>query len=59
MYQNIGYVAYDLTKNEEIRIHSPREYMVREIVELKTGDYIHKCKILKRLPDVAEPQSPF
>lgn len=56
MYQNIGYVAYDLTKNEEIRIHSPREYMVREIVELKTGDYIHKCKILKRLPDVAEPQ---
>lgn len=56
MYQNIGYVAYYLTKNEEIRIHSPKEYVVGEIVELKTGDYIHECKILKRLPDVVEPQ---
>lgn len=56
MNQNIGYAAYDMTENEEIRIHTPNEYIVGEIVELKAGDYIHECKILKRLPDEADPQ---
>lgn len=54
MPQNIGYAAYDLSKNEEIRIHSPNEYIVGEIVELKIGDYIHECKILQRLQEEPE-----
>lgn len=56
MSQKIGYAAYDLTNQEEIRIHAPKEYMVGEIVELKVDDYIHECKILKRLPTEAEQQ---
>lgn len=49
MSQNIGYAAYDLTRNEEILTHSPKEYVEGEIIELKVGNYIHECKILKRL----------
>ncbi|BFK89659.1 hypothetical protein NSB24_28350 [Blautia coccoides] len=54
MSENIGYAAYDLTRNEEIRIHSPKEYVEGEIVELKAGNYIHECKILKRLPEESD-----
>lgn len=54
MSQNIGYAAYDLTRDEEIRIHSPKEYMAGEIIEMNVGDITHECKILKRLAEESE-----
>lgn len=54
MSPNIGYAAYDLTRNEEIRIHSPKEYVAGEIIEMKVGDFIHECKIFKRLDEESE-----
>lgn len=56
MPKNIGYAAFDLTSNEEIRIHSPKEYVEGEIVELKAGTFIHECKILRTLPEEKEQQ---
>lgn len=54
MSQNIGCAANDLTANEEVRMHSPKQYVEGEIVELKSSNYIHECKILKRLPEESE-----
>lgn len=51
MVKNIGYKVYDLTKNEEILIHTPKEYLLGEIIELKCPDCIHECKILEMLQD--------
>lgn len=56
MSKNYGYKAFDLTRNEEIRIHSPKEYKIGEIIEMKAADYLHECKILETLPEESEAE---